>query len=320
MVATSCEQPTRYAAWLMLVRSLAVRLDFDMRILPSSVLAPTICDFTQTLITTAQAIIGLGDLSNLSIEQIQLPGCYGGLYLPNPLVKLQVAHLSSLAASWRHTYNWLQRCGFNECAAFSAIPTKEAQLSLNHFSTLNIFVTPFGSICTSNYPGDKLSFHTPLLGEIRTLQGRLTNAIYEIHSQEHWLQLPPSEQARFLSCGGIGNGLCWRAPTKQSRLHLDDWEFQTCCAVRLGHNITAPAKCCNKSLNGSQCPHNNTLYHPLSCKIGGGVSFLHTALCTQLTKILKEAGLRAHGEVPIPEFASSTNSTATYDDDDVDPL
>ena len=53
MVATSCEQPTRYAAWLMVVRSLAVRLDFDMRILPSSILAPMICTFTQTLITTA---------------------------------------------------------------------------------------------------------------------------------------------------------------------------------------------------------------------------------------------------------------------------
>ena len=108
----------------MLVRSLAVRRDFDMRILPSSVLAPMICDFTQTLITTAQAIIGLGDLPTLCIEQMQLPGCYGGLYLPNPFVKLQVAHLSSLAASWRHTYNWLQQCGFNECEAFSAIPTK----------------------------------------------------------------------------------------------------------------------------------------------------------------------------------------------------
>ena len=77
MVATSCEQPTRYAAWLMLVRSLAVRLDFAMRILHSSVLAPMICDFTQTLITTAQAIIGLGDLPTLCIEQMQLPGCYG---------------------------------------------------------------------------------------------------------------------------------------------------------------------------------------------------------------------------------------------------
>ena len=251
---------------------------------------------------------------------MQLPGCYGGLYLPNPLVKLQVAHLSSLAASWRHTYNWLQRCGFNECEAFSAIPTKEAQLSLDHLATLNIFVTPFGSTCTSNYPGDKLSFNSPLFGEIRTLQGRLTNAIYEIHSHEHWLRLSTIEQARFLSCGGIGNGLCWRAPTKQTRLHFDDWDFQTCCAIRLGHTMKAPAKCCNKSLNGSACSHDNTLYHPLSCKIGGGVSFLHTALCTQLTKNLKEAGLRAHRETPIPEFATTPNSTPAYDDDDVDPL
>ena len=77
-VATSCDQPTRYAAWLMLVRSLAARLDFDMRILPSSVIAPLICAFTQILVTTAQAIIGLGDLRTLCIEQIQLPGCYGG--------------------------------------------------------------------------------------------------------------------------------------------------------------------------------------------------------------------------------------------------
>ena len=168
----------------MLVRSLAVRLDFDMRILPSSILAPMVCAFTQTLISTAQSIIGLGDLPTLCIEQLELPGCHGGFYLTNPIIKLQVAHLSSLAASWRHTFNWLQLCGIDECTAFSSIPTKEAQLALDHLSTLNIFITPFGSLCTSSYPSDKLSFRAPLLGQIRTLQGRLTNAIYEIHSQE----------------------------------------------------------------------------------------------------------------------------------------
>ena len=185
-------------------------------------------------------------------------------------------------------------------------PKKHSSLSTTSPPSTFLSLLSDQSAQPINYPGDKLSFHSPLLGEIRTLQGRLTNAIYEIHSQEHWLQLTPTGQARFLSCGGIGNGLCWRAPTKQTRLHLDDWEFQTCCAIRLGHPITAPAKCCNKSLNGSQCPQDNTLFHPLSCKIGGGVSFLHTALCTQLTKILKEAGLRAHREVPIPEFATTT--------------
>ena len=130
-----------------------------------------------------------------------------------------------------------------------------------------------------------------------------TNVLYEIHSHEHWLQLEPGEQSRFLSCGGVGNGLCFRAPSKQSRLHFDDWEFQTCCAVRLRHFIQAPPKCCNKSLAGLACFQDNTLFHPLSCKVGGGVSFLHTAICTQLTKIVKDAGLRAHREVPIPEFA-----------------
>ena len=84
--------------------------------------------------------------------------------------------------------------------------------------------------------------------------------------------------------------------------------------------MQAPAKCCNKSLAGTVCFQDNSLYHLLSCKIGGGVSFLHTALCTQLTKILKEAGLRAHREVPIPEFANVPKTAPVYDDDDVDPL
>ena len=157
--------------------------------------------------------------------------------MPNPMVKLQVAHLASMTASWRHTYEWLQRCGFSERASFAAIPTKEAQSSLEHLATLNIYVTPFGPPCTKNYPGDKLSFHSPLYGQIRFLQGRLTNVLYDILSHEHWLQLEPGEQSRFLSCRGVGNGLCFRAPSRQSRLHLDDWEFQTRCAICLGHPI-----------------------------------------------------------------------------------
>ena len=37
-------------------------------------------------------------------------------------------------------------------------------------------------------------------------------------------------------------------------------------------------------------------------------------------KILHEAGLRAHREVPIPEFANVPRSAPVYDDDDIDPL
>ena len=56
----------------MLIRSLAVRLDFDMRILPSSIIALIICAFTQMLVAMAQSVIGLGDLPTLCIEQTHL--------------------------------------------------------------------------------------------------------------------------------------------------------------------------------------------------------------------------------------------------------
>ena len=80
--------------------------------------------------------------------------------------------------------------------------------------------------------------------------------------------------------------------------------------------------CANKSLSGTACGCDNSLVHPLSCKVGGGVSFLHTAICTQLTKITTEAGLRVHREVPIPELTTSTPKPPSqlYDDDDLDPL
>ena len=43
-------------------------------------------------------------------------------------------------------------------------------------------------------------------------------------------------------------------------------------------------------------------------------------MCTQLTKIVKDAGLRAHREVPIPEFSQIPKSALLYDDDDTDFL
>ena len=59
MVETSCETPVRYAAWLMLVLSLAVRLDFDMRVLPSDLLTTPITSHTATLVRVAKHILAL---------------------------------------------------------------------------------------------------------------------------------------------------------------------------------------------------------------------------------------------------------------------
>ena len=104
MAQTSTETPVRYAAWLMLTRSLASRLDFDMRILPAATLTPTINTYTATLLRTASIILDLPDLTNTMLAQAQLPGHLGGLFLTNPFIKLQAAHLASVASSWSHTF------------------------------------------------------------------------------------------------------------------------------------------------------------------------------------------------------------------------
>ena len=84
MAQTSTDSPVRYAAWLVLTRSLASRLDFDMRILPAATLTPTINAFTATLLHTASVILDLPNITNAMLAQAQLPGHLGGLFLTNP--------------------------------------------------------------------------------------------------------------------------------------------------------------------------------------------------------------------------------------------
>ena len=114
----------------MLVRSLAVRLDFDMRVLPADLLTPIIVAHTALLFRTAKHILALPHVSDVMLTQIQLPGHLGGIFLTNPLIELQVAHLASMAASWNHTFHWLQKQGLTQAAAFSAIDTTQASASL----------------------------------------------------------------------------------------------------------------------------------------------------------------------------------------------
>ena len=104
MAQTCTDVPVRYAAWLMLTRSLASRLDFDMRILPATILTPAITTFTSTLLQTARTILNLPHLADIMMAQAQLPGCLGGLFLTKPFIKLQVAHLASVASSWKYTF------------------------------------------------------------------------------------------------------------------------------------------------------------------------------------------------------------------------
>ena len=92
------------------------------------------------------------------LAQVQLPGHLGGLFLTNPFIKLQVAHLASVASSWSHTFNWLQKRGLSQAAAFTAIDTQKATHLLEDLHTSNIWVSTFGHACAGHAPGPLLDF------------------------------------------------------------------------------------------------------------------------------------------------------------------
>jgi hypothetical protein len=319
MAETTTEMPVRYAAWLMLVRSLAVRLDFDMRILPADILSPIVTQFTATLLRVAKAILHLPDLSDPMMAQAQLPGQFGGLFLTNPFIKLQVAHLASMAASWKHTFHWAQQQGLSETEAFTSIDTSHATNLLEDLHTSNIWINVFGMPCPGQHPDRLLNFESPLLLELKALQGRLTNVLYDLQAKTLWADLSTIGQTRLLSAGGTGNGAIFRSPTKLKALHLDDMEFRICVALRLGHPIPQLGICRNRTQAGRTCHADPNDYHPLSCKVGGGVAMLHTAVSMQLSRIFKQTGALVRREVPIPEFTHFSPPPPAYDPDDVDP-
>ena len=86
MAESSTDVLVHYAAWLMLTLSLAVRMEFDMRILPAETLTPVITAFTARLLRVAKSVLGLTSIPDTMLAQAELPGLLGGLFVANPFI------------------------------------------------------------------------------------------------------------------------------------------------------------------------------------------------------------------------------------------
>ena len=151
IVETITEQPLRYAARLMLVRSLAVGLDIGMRILPAEVLSPIVTALTWTVLQVACAVTSLCHLTDALLAQAQLPRQYGGMFLTSPSIKLQVAYSVSLAASWRLPYHWLHQGGLRVTAAFTSTDMSRAANLLEDLHTYNVWIHVFSAPCAGQH-------------------------------------------------------------------------------------------------------------------------------------------------------------------------
>ena len=240
LIDTQLEVPKRQATWYMLVRSLAVRLDFDMRITPSLYIHPLVTQLEHTLERVAEKVLGIGTLTEDNHQQLKLPGHIAGMHLTSPSLKLRVAHLASVAAAWKPTYEWLHTKGLSPSVAFASIDTGQARSALAELGRRNIFVTTFGHICTRYSSLPLLTFQQPIPIAIKALQGKVTNVLYEQAHDLMWRRAESADKVRLLSCRGTGNGLLFRQPCRRRALHFDDYEFETAARLRLGCPIPGP--------------------------------------------------------------------------------
>ena len=145
------------------------------------------------------------------------------------------------------------------------------------------------------------------------LQSKLNSHLKDKRFQK-FLQDCPSEheKSRVFSCGGSTAG-CWldAIPSTQA-LTMSNTEFRVASLLRLGAHLPALRSLdrCNP-----QCkqPLDNTGYHLLTCKWGGGIIRRHDRIVDCLFQMVTSVGLRCRKELTNQFAGKERPDVAIYD-------
>ena len=103
------------------------------------------------------------------------------------------------------------------------------------------------------------------------------------------------------------------------QVDLTDMEFRTYLRMRLGLTVCKHHRCQHRSSAGTDktCQHTSDPmgYHALLCKLGGGLTSTHNAICTILLRAARAAGYCAQKEQVIAELATETRKEPRVDVD-----
>jgi hypothetical protein len=318
--------PSAYPCWMLLVKCLAVKLDFDFRVSAPSLRLPIAHQFKNLLSNTAASILGFSYLPEEVFQQMSLPGKLSGLGLRNPLDTVLAAPVASVMQVRRPAFLWLKQfAGFSDELFLKSYNVAHAQYALACLEKQGISIGARAEVSLSplDFP---LSLQSVPTATHHALQGKITGACH----QQRFLKLfqqagSMRHRTRLLSASGFGNGACWENHVDDENLAFIDLDFRIATLYRVGMPICPlGAKCkhhsvydfsrktqktqddtsqwCNKSLDHPD--------HPLMCKRGASVQRTHRAICQLLAKFCREAGLDTRLEVVVPEFIKPVDETS----------
>ena len=103
------------------------------------------------------------------------------------------------------------------------------------------------------------------------------------------------------------------------QVDLTDMEFRTHLRMCLGLPVCAHQRCQHRSATNSDrtCPQTSDPlgYHALLCKLGGGLTSTHNAICSILLQAARAAGYTARKEQVVAELATPERKEPRVDVD-----
>ena len=299
--------PVLHAAFKLTTGVVNHALSYDICVLPSATVGALADQLDEIVLKLIHDIVGTGWMAHTE-ELLRLPRAAGGCGVLSTADRAHTAFLSTVLRcppaatdapqAWQdagvlaacdHSISWLQQRG----------------VWLDSWAMPQAQQPPEGNLLSAQ----KLPC-IPLPGRQSCWRARMA----EVQAQTIQDAVP-----YFDSRAGEEGGALLGANGGDMQVDLTDTEFRNYLRMRLGLQVCTHQKCQHRAMSdqGKTCPQISDPmgYHALLCKLGGGLTSTHNAVCVILLRAARSAGFTALKEQVIAELATAQRKEPRVDVD-----
>ena len=307
LMQADCDVPVLHAAYKLTVGVLNQALSYDICVLPLAYLGPVADQLDNLVVDIVRRIVG-DEWHAHTQALLRLPRSHGGCGILATSDRAHTAFLSTVL-----------RCP----PAVTADPTAWTAGGILHACQSSIAWLQAQGVWLDGWamPRKEAPHH------LDTLTAAMLPAIPLPRRQPVWREALAAIRAAALadvvpfldSRAGMEGGAVLTANGSEMQVDLTDAEFRTYIRMRMGLSVCKHQRCQHRSASGADrmCQYTSDVmgHHALLCKLGGGLTSVHNAICSILLQAMRAAGYSALKEQVIAELATSTRREPRVDVD-----
>ena len=299
----------KQVAYRILRNIVSHALDYDARVLPSSLVLPYARQVEEHCWNGLEAILGCS-LMGAERVQVELPTTYAGLQMPMPTTMVPLARAAGLievGPALRHTLTANWGCDSGTAQALDEVDDAVNQGILTQLLDQGIALGPEGApLREPPAAPQNASVMRPPTPQ-RNLLSRMLQFIAKSKFDALMATAGDRSRTRLQSASGPNAGKSLTAPAGLQQAHYRDDHFTAVLQWRLGIAVPLPVRrCMNMKADGDLCeecldPEGD---HAASCPCGPLRIQRHNAYADGLADNLLETGAHVRREAWIQELAT----------------